>query len=30
MSELIRYVLAPLFAGLIIALVNHWLSGRDP
>nr|WP_302828317.1 type I toxin-antitoxin system Fst family toxin [Enterococcus raffinosus] len=25
-----RYVLAPLFVGLIIALVNHWLSGRDP
>ncbi|MGH1775063.1 type I toxin-antitoxin system Fst family toxin, partial [Enterococcus raffinosus] len=23
-------VLAPLFVGLIIALVNHWLSGRDP
>ncbi|MGX7224247.1 type I toxin-antitoxin system Fst family toxin [Enterococcus malodoratus] len=30
MSELIRYVLAPLFVGLIIAIVNHWLSGRDP
>ncbi|HCM84831.1 MULTISPECIES: type I toxin-antitoxin system Fst family toxin [Enterococcus] len=30
MSELIRYVLAPLFVGLIIALVNHWLSGHDP
>ncbi|WP_143068143.1 type I toxin-antitoxin system Fst family toxin [Enterococcus malodoratus] len=30
MSELIRYVLAPLFVGLIIALVNHWLSGYDP
>ncbi|WP_367882907.1 type I toxin-antitoxin system Fst family toxin [Enterococcus raffinosus] len=27
---MIRYVLAPLFVGLIIALVNHWLSGRDP
>ncbi|MBO0412550.1 type I toxin-antitoxin system Fst family toxin [Enterococcus hulanensis] len=30
MSELIRYVLAPLFVGLVVALVNHWLSGRDP
>ncbi|MBO0412916.1 type I toxin-antitoxin system Fst family toxin [Enterococcus hulanensis] len=30
MSELIRYVLAPLFVGLIVALVNHWLSGHDP
>ncbi|MFQ7233337.1 MAG: type I toxin-antitoxin system Fst family toxin [Enterococcus hulanensis] len=30
LSELIRYVLAPLFVGLIVALVNHWLSGRDP
>ncbi|WP_438733383.1 type I toxin-antitoxin system Fst family toxin [Enterococcus sp. AZ128] len=25
-----RYILAPLFVGLIIALVNHWLSGHDP
>lgn len=30
MSELIRCVLAPLFMGLVIALVNHWLGGRDP
>ncbi|AXG39935.1 MULTISPECIES: type I toxin-antitoxin system Fst family toxin [Enterococcus] len=30
MSDLIRYVFAPLFVGLIIALVNHWLRGRDP
>ncbi|MGP5429068.1 type I toxin-antitoxin system Fst family toxin [Enterococcus malodoratus] len=27
---MIRYVLAPLFVGLIISLVNHWLSRRDP
>ncbi|WP_390888162.1 type I toxin-antitoxin system Fst family toxin [Enterococcus gilvus] len=27
MSDLVRYVFAPLFVGLIIALVNHWLRG---
>ncbi|WP_415876530.1 type I toxin-antitoxin system Fst family toxin [Enterococcus gilvus] len=30
MSELIRYVFAPVFVGLIVALVNHLLRGHDP
>ncbi|MBO0411505.1 type I toxin-antitoxin system Fst family toxin [Enterococcus hulanensis] len=30
MGELVRYVLAPVFVSLVIALFKHWLSGRDP
>ncbi|MDN6217082.1 MAG: type I toxin-antitoxin system Fst family toxin [Enterococcus sp.] len=30
LKELIRYILAPLFVGLVIALVNHWLQEHDP
>ncbi|MDN6003983.1 MULTISPECIES: type I toxin-antitoxin system Fst family toxin [Enterococcus] len=30
MSELTRYLLAPIVMGVIVALFNHWLRGRDP
>ncbi|MGX7184283.1 type I toxin-antitoxin system Fst family toxin [Enterococcus pallens] len=30
MQSLVQYILAPLFVGLVIALVNHWLDDHDP
>ncbi|MGX7184663.1 MULTISPECIES: type I toxin-antitoxin system Fst family toxin [Enterococcus] len=30
MQSLVQYILAPIFVGLVIALVNHWLDDHDP
>ncbi|WP_139244058.1 type I toxin-antitoxin system Fst family toxin [Enterococcus pallens] len=30
LQSLVQYILAPLFVGLVIALVNHWLDDHDP
>ncbi|MBV7392269.1 MULTISPECIES: type I toxin-antitoxin system Fst family toxin [Enterococcus] len=29
MNELISLIIAPLFVGLVLQLVNHWLSDSD-
>ncbi|WP_207701710.1 MULTISPECIES: type I toxin-antitoxin system Fst family toxin [Enterococcus] len=30
LQSLVQYILAPIFVGLVIALVNHWLDDHDP
>ncbi|WP_430622918.1 type I toxin-antitoxin system Fst family toxin [Candidatus Enterococcus ferrettii] len=30
MQPPVQYILAPIFVGMVIALVNHWLDDHDP
>ncbi|WP_242704366.1 type I toxin-antitoxin system Fst family toxin [Candidatus Enterococcus ferrettii] len=30
MHPLVQYILAPIFVGVVIAVVNHWLDDHDP